>query len=701
MAVAARRHRHLQLPEDESNRRRELHKNQLFQASRSISRLAKQGNVADARALFDRIPRHDLDAAVWNALILAYATNAQGEIALELFSRMECEPDARTFVAAIKACLALAAGDPAMELELDGVAVKARALEIGMDLHARAARSYLDVRDKFVANVLIDMYARCGSVVDSSQVFFRMENPDIVSWTSLILGHAESGDGEAGLELFERMVGERNVYADSRAYVAAVKSCTKISAREEKKILGGDGKAVKIRCLERGFALHLHAAKNGRLDRDTFVATSLCDMYANFGSMDDAVGVFSRITRRDIISWNAMLLGYAENGHGRRAVELFLAMVCEGFKPNDRTFVAAFKACSSMAVEEQSSEVDRKAVKIASLETGMAIHSFGAATRDDIYVTTSLLDMYTKCNSMPDARRVFDKMAVRALVTWNSLLLGYAESGESEMALELLERMILVERISPDARTYGAALKACGGKAALQLGKALHAGICRTGSLENNSSLAGCLVDFYSRCGSINEACQVFHSIDRNDTVTWSSLLAGLSRQGSVHQVLSYFQSMLDEGVEPDGITFLSVISSCGHAGLVERGMEYFQVMSSSYGIQPGLEHYHCVIDLLGRANRLEEAVAMVDSMPVRPTGLTWTTVLAAGCRWKNFGVAKLAFESLLEASTEVVEVGYVLMANLYGSLGMWDARKEVFDALARGRGENNTEELMEMEKFS
>ncbi|XP_024517953.1 putative pentatricopeptide repeat-containing protein At5g09950 [Selaginella moellendorffii] len=568
-------------------------------------------------------------------------------------------------------------GDRAEILAALKECAKRKDLARGKRIHAAAVECGLD-SDLFVGSSLVSMYSRCGSVARSRMVFDAMEFLDRVSWNSLVLGYAENGWGEIALKLFLAMQDEGHCSPDSSTFVAAIKACSSLSERESGVEVEGMDRRIKVESLEKGMRIHRQAWSSG-FERDIFVANALIHAYAKCGSLVDATKVFHAMPRRDEVSWNALMVGAADNGEPELALQLLVSMKSEGrVAPNPRTFLAAIKACGCCAVKEHAKEIDSRLVKLASLEKGMALHSLACENKCDssVFVASALVDMYAKCGSIADAQRVFDSMQDRNVISWTSMIFGCVDNSQDELALELFRRMVEEKRCPLDAWTFVAALKACGNLAALETGREIHEQI-RDAGLEREASIAATLVDFYGRCGSMDEALEAFQLSSQEDMVAWTALVAGYSRQGDTPRVLELFQALLDKGLRPDVMIFSSLLSACSHAGLVDLGKRYFEEMSSKFGLAPGIHHYHCVVDLLSRSNRLEEAVAMVARMPFEATLVTWTTVLAGCHKWKNSMVGRMAFQRLI-ALDRRLDSAYALMANIYGSLGLWKERQEI-----------------------
>ncbi|XP_024543462.1 pentatricopeptide repeat-containing protein At2g13600-like [Selaginella moellendorffii] len=642
-----------------------------YVTSSLIDMYSKCGSVTEARKVFDRMSCPTVVS--WNVMILGYVEDGQEEVALEVFEAMQHRgytPDARTFVAAFKACSSLAATEKGALV--DGRMVKSGCLQRASSVHRKAASCGCD-REPFVANSLLDTYCKCGSVEDAVRVFEKMKRRDAISWTVLLLGYVESRKAEAALDLLAES--ENHITPDPPMFVAALKACSSLAA---------GSKLSKLEVLERGMAIHTRARRFG-CDGDTFVANALVDLYAKCGSILDSRMVFDSMPRHSMVSWNSLVQAYAENGEEKLALEVFAA----AGTPDHVTYTAALKACASLSSGEEATQIeDGTSVKLRSLEKGMELHC--GASRRGYEVANSVLDMYAKCGSLVDARRVFDTMLCSSIVSWNSLLLGYAGNGESEVALGLFAHLQHHHREVCDARTYAAALKACSACSAATLAKSIHAVLCRDGLLDiGDAVLVSCMVDAYAKSGLALDAQQVFDSTQQSFCViTWNALMTGYCARGESDRVLGALQSMKDEGLKPDAITLVSILSACSHTGLVEMAKSHFEALVRGAGgestVGPVAEHYHCMIDTLGRANRLEEAMVLVDSMPFTASGVTWSTLLAACCKWNNVAVGKAVFDRFVESDIGSRDsAGYMLMVKLYGSSGLWKEQSFVLQTMA------------------
>ncbi|XP_024517628.1 putative pentatricopeptide repeat-containing protein At3g13770, mitochondrial [Selaginella moellendorffii] len=387
--------------------------------------------------------------------------------------------------------------------------------------------------------------------------------------------------------------------------ISLIKACSHQALRENWTQV--DGQLVKITSLEQAMALHSQASLQN-LDWNVYVASSLVDVYAKCGTMHDSQWVFDSIPQRNVVSWTSLIAGYARNGHGTTALERFQEMHSRArAAPNAQTFVAALQACAA-TLEERCSK-DRV------LETCMALHSRAAklGLDSDVFLANSLVDVYSRSGSLEDARRVFEGMPNRDVVSWNSMMAAFALHGHPQQALDLFVGMKF-QGCAPSAQTFAVLLKAAAKLGALQTGKILHAEISRYCCLDPELR-TNCLVDFYGKCGSMVNAQRVFDSTSSSDCsiVTWNSLLVGYSRQGDTTRVFALFEALDRVALRPNGVTFSALLAASSHAGLVDKGLEHFHSMLSSYGVSPDAQHCRCMVDVLGRANRLEEAVQMAN----------------------------------------------------------------------------------------
>ncbi|KAF2582854.1 hypothetical protein F2Q70_00007934 [Brassica cretica] len=345
------------------------------------------------------------------------------------------------------------------------------------------------------------------------------------------------------------------------------------------------------------------------------------------------------------------------------------------------------------------------AVRLSDVWFGRQIHSQTVVFGFDssVHVVTSLIQMYCSCVVLGDARKVFDEMPVRDVTVWNTLLAGYGKAGEVDEARRLLETMpcwvrdvvswtcvisayakkgraseaievfqrMVMENVEPDEVTLLAALSACADLGSLELGERICSYVDHRG-MKRGVSLSNALIDMYAKSGDIKKALEEFERVSDRNVVTWTTLITGLATHGLGGEALTMFNRMVKAGVEPNSVTFIAVLSACSHVGLVDLGKRFFTSMRSDYGIEPNIEHFGCLIDLLGRAGRLKEAEEVSKTMPFEANAAIWGSLLAASNVHHDLELGERALNQLIKLEPNN-SGNYMLLANLYADLGKWE----------------------------
>lgn len=373
--------------------------------------------------------------------------------------------------------------------------------------------------------------------------------------------------------------------------------------------------------VKQGQQVHSLVIKNGLL-YDNYVLNTLIHMYAKSRCFAEARVLLDRSPTDDVIAWNALLSVYTELGLTEFAGELFTEM------------------------------------PVKNLESW-----------------NFMLSGYVKCGLIDEARSVFDKMLAKNVVSWNAMLSGYAQAGRFNEVILLFKDMQRSD-MKPDDCTLVNVLSACAGVGGLSQGKWVHAYIDKN-EIEVHGFLATTLVDMYSKCGDIGKALEVFESTVRKDISTWNSMIVGLSIHGLAEQALKVFDEMVATGIKPNGVTFVCLLSACSHGGLLNEGCEMFYTMVSDYGIQPAIEHYGCMVDLLGRFGFLKEAEELVREIPVEEAPAIWESLLSACRNHNHVELAKHIATKLLESNPQESS-SYVQLSNVHALMGRWDEAMEV-----------------------
>ncbi|CAI0401653.1 unnamed protein product [Linum tenue] len=289
--------------------------------------------------------------------------------------------------------------------------------------------------------------------------------------------------------------------------------------------------------------------------------------------------------------------------------------------------------------------------------------------------------MYSKSGSLQDSYEVFEQIPFRDNVSWTSMIAGFAEHGCGKQALSLFRDMVSAGN-KPDQNTLTAALGACSVLQSLHKGREIHGYVFRAG-LGTESFAGGALVSMYAKCGALAFASKVFDMIDEPDLISWTSLIASYASHGKGEEALQVYDHMIEKGIQPDAVTFVEIISACSHAGLVERGHSCFHSMTRDFGIEPDNRHFACMVDLLGRSGRLKEAERFIDSMPIDPDSLVWTSLLAACKLHGDVELGKVAAEKVMELAPGRSGT-YISLSNIFADVGKWKEAVEIRRRMSR-----------------
>ena len=412
--------------------------------------------------------------------------------------------------------------------------------------------------------------------------------------------------------------------------------------------------------LQLGVKIHTLVVKGG-FDCDVFVKTSLVCLYAKCGYLEDAHKVFDDIPDKNVVSWTAIISGYIGVGKFREAIDMFRRLLEMNLAPDSFTIVRVLSACTQLG-DLNSGEWIHKCI----MEMGMV---------RNVFVGTSLVDMYAKCGNMEKARSVFDGMPEKDIVSWGAMIQGYALNGLPKEAIDLFLQMQR-ENVKPDCYTVVGVLSACARLGALELGEWVS-GLVDRNEFLYNPVLGTALIDLYAKCGSMSRAWEVFKGMKEKDRVVWNAIISGLAMNGYVKISFGLFGQVEKLGIKPDGNTFIGLLCGCTHAGLVDEGRRYFNSMYRFFSLTPSIEHYGCMVDLLGRAGLLDEAHQLIRNMPMEANAIVWGALLGACRIHRDTQLAELALKQLIEL--EPWNSGnYVLLSNIYSANLKWDEAAKV-----------------------
>ncbi|KAF3796254.1 Pentatricopeptide repeat-containing protein [Nymphaea thermarum] len=454
-----------------------------------------------------------------------------------------------------------------------------------------------------------------------------------------------------------------NVELCNSAFLHALKACAATAAALPV------AKAIHSQVFRLGFC------------HDVYVCNSLVDMYAKSGCLSEARHLFDDMPTRNIVSWNTMASGYSINGLYNDALQICSLLTTSGLRLDKVGLKIVIPLCG----------------RLQRLRLGQAAHSHVIASGQfsDLDLVAAIMDMYVKCECLDDAARIFNRILVKDVVIWNTMISGFSRFADLEKALELFCRM-QKEDVKPSVVTALLALQACAGLAILSAGEAIH-GLCIRSGLYLDISVLTLLIDMYSKSGKLKSAYMVFRGIKHKATInSWSAMISGFGRHGHGETGLALFFKMLQRGLYPDRICFVSLLSMCSHAGLVDDGWKCFNYMVH-FGVSPSMEHYACVVDLLSRAGHLKEALEFVRRMPFDPDASIWEAIIG-GCKIHS------DLEMAETLRRHVIDLGpkakgfYSLLISCYAARGDWNEVMKM-RTLMQKRGVEKTQgwSLLEM----
>ncbi|KAK5783520.1 pentatricopeptide repeat-containing protein At2g46050, mitochondrial-like [Gossypium arboreum] len=510
------------------------------------------------------------------------------------------------------------------------VSAKLGLLKEGKQLHSRMIKlGFNNVLP--LQTQMLNLYVKCKQFSDAEKLFDQMRVRNLVTWNTMIC----KSNLCLGFSYFKKMlinkVGFDHITLNTLLHASS-----------------------EVKGVVFGRELHCFIVKCGFL-YDSFVSSALVHLYGECGLVEEARWVFDQVFCRDLVLWNVMVSCYALNSLTKEAFVVFDLMKKEDVKGDGYTFCSLLKSCCIWGFYELGRQVHGLIIKLC----------FDL----DVPVASALVDMYITNGNLYDAQKAFDGMTARNVVSWNTLIVGYAQRGDMEKVMELLREMRL-QNFCPDELTMASIFQSCGVSSSCAELLQVHTYVIKNG-FESFLSVTNALIHAYSKCGNIDVALQYFVSVSEPDLVTWTSIIGAYSFLGHSKGSVIAFEEMLVAGVKPDQIAFLAILSACSHGGLVNEGLHYFNIMMNDYRIIPDSKHYTCLIDLLGRAGLLNEAFSFITSHPVACTPGTLGAFTGACSMHGNITLAKWAAEKLVVLEP-YKPVNYTLISNIYASKGRW-----------------------------
>lgn len=606
----------------------------IFQCNSQISKLARNGNLQEAEAIFRQMSHRSIVS--WNAMISAYAENGKMSKAWEVFDEMpmrattsynamitamiknKCdlgkayklfcdipEKNAVSYAAMITGFVRAEMFDKAECLYAE-TPVKFRdpvASNVLLSGYLRAGKwneavrvfDGMAVRGVVSYSSMIDGYCKMGRIFDARSLFDRMPERNVITWTAMIDGYFKAEFFEDGFGLFLRMRREGDVRVNSNTLAVMFKACRDFVRYRE------------------GIQIHGLVARMP-LEFDLFLGNSLISMYSKLGYMGEAKAVFGVMKNKDTVSWNSLIAGLVQREKISEAYELFEKM-----------------------------------------------------PHKDMVSWTDMIKGFSGKGEISKCVELFRMMPEKDDITWTAMISAFVSNGYYEEALYWFHKMLRKE-VCPNSYTFSSVLSATASLAALNEGLQIHARIVKM-NMVNDLSVQNSLVSMYSKCGNTNDAYKSFSCINEPNIVSYNTMISGFSYNGFGKEALKLFSMLESTGKEPNGVTFLALLSACVHVGYVDFGWKYFKSMKFSYNIEPAPDHYACMVDLLGRSGLLDEAYKLISSMPCEPHSGVWGSLLGASKPYLRVDLAELAAQKLIELEPDSA-TPYVVLSQLYSIVG-------------------------------
>ncbi|XP_023749210.1 pentatricopeptide repeat-containing protein At1g08070, chloroplastic [Lactuca sativa] len=464
-------------------------------------------------------------------------------------------------------------------------------------------------------------------------LFNKLENPTIDLYNIVIRSFSHSNENPLFALLFYSDLLAKGLIGDSFTYPYVLKSCKLSYAFRE------------------GEQIHSHVVKNGFV-LNLYVVNTLMSFYGACGVMESAQKVFDESPERDLVTWTTLIQGYVKRGCLEKGMQVFYEMCEAGVIADEMTMVILISSCA----------------KLRDINLGIKLHQYiyDNDLNFDVYICNALVDMYLKCGNPTLAINLFNKMPMKNIVSWNSIILGLIQQGKFKIAMNVFKKM-QSQKVKPDNITLVGVLNCCANLGTLKQGKWVHSYINKNG-IKIDGFIGNALLDMYTKCGDIKKATYVFNNMKHKDVYTYTNMILGFAIHGEGQKALKLFSEMPKIGITPNDVTYLAVLMACAHCGFVKEGLKHFVNMLKVHNIKPQKEHYGCMVDLLGRAGLLSEAEDFIRNMNIEPDGLIYGALLAACGTHKNVEIGKRVMEKVDKMMDKDKDGAFILMSNLYSS---------------------------------
>ncbi|XP_057746496.1 pentatricopeptide repeat-containing protein At3g58590 [Arachis stenosperma] len=507
---------------------------------------------------------------------------------------------------------------------LSGLVDPEQDLEYSAMIHGLMTKCGFD-GDIALVNCLINVYVKCKAMFSAQRLFQEVPAENVVSWNTIIDALVKSGRPQVALEMFVNM-SRRGLVPSQATFVAVIDSCASL-----KNFVCGE-------------SIHAKVIRNG-FESDVVVGTALVDFYAKSDNMMCSHKCFNQIEEKNIVSWNALMVGYS-NECSSMPIMLLRQMLQLGHLVNEFSFSASLKSSSVLNTRQlhgllikmgyESHEYVLSSLVMAYSRNGLIIEalSFVKEVSNSLPLVPSniIAGIYNRTCQYYETVKFLSLLESPDTVSWNLVISACARSNNYNEVLELFNHMH-VAHIQPDNYTFMSILCVCTKLCHLDLGSSLHGLIMKTNLYNWDTYICNALIDMYGKCGNIDSSVKVFEEMTDKNIITWTALITALGLNGYPHEALKRFKNMESFRLKPDALALRAVLSACRYGGLVSEAMEIFKQMGTAYGIQPELDHYHCIVDLLAKRGEIEEAEKIITSMPFPPNANIWRSFLEGSKR--------------------------------------------------------------------
>ncbi|XP_059658232.1 pentatricopeptide repeat-containing protein At4g22760 [Cornus florida] len=514
-----------------------------------------------------------------------------------------------------------------------------------------------------VRQILISSSNYSHSVSQYAQLILRhMQDPDVFSGSCTIRFLSQHGQFREAFALYVQMQ-SWGPGPSTFAVSSALKACARIVYK-----MGG-------------ISIHAQVHKFGFCGV-VYVQTALVDFYSKLGNMDIARKVFDEMVGKNVVSWNSIMSGYVKSGDLAMAHSVFDEMP-EKDVISWNSMVSGYGRAGDMDQAfllfrqmPERNPASWNAMISGYVDCGkieLARSFFDAMPQRNNVSQITMISGYSKCGDVESAHELFDQMGHKDLLLYNAMIACFSQNSQPKEALQLFNEML--HNIQPDKMTLASVISACSQLGDLRLGSWIESYMNQRG-IGMDDHLATAFIDFYSKCGSIDKAYELFHGLKKKDLVAYTAMILGCGINGKANNAIKLFEDMMVSQIYPNLVTFLGILTAYNHVGLVEEGYQCFNSMTN-HGLVPTADHYGIMVDMLGRAGRLEEAYELIKSMPMKPHAGVWGALLLSCNLHKNVELGEIAAKHCFELEPDTMGY-YSLLANIYASVGRWDDAKSL-----------------------